>query len=85
MRILRHLVNPQWGTGNRAARLRLAFFFQRRRPVCTVAHSTKQASSEAASGCLTLRRLRPPICCDYNITQCKAQLTYILNAAIIII
>ena len=28
MRILRHPVNPQWGTGNRAARLRLAFFFR---------------------------------------------------------
>ena len=28
MRNLRRLVNPHWGTGNRAARLRLAFFFR---------------------------------------------------------
>jgi hypothetical protein len=82
MRILRHLVNPQWGAANRTARLRLAFFFRRRRTVARLAHA--QRASEA-SGCLTLRRLRPPICCEYNVTECKAQLTYILNTAIIII
>jgi hypothetical protein len=89
MRILRHLVNPQWGAANRTARLRLAFFFRRRRPVCTLAHLTNELHrgkrASEASGCLTLRRLRPPICCEYNVTECKAQLTYLTDAAIIII
>ena len=46
MRILGRLVNPQWGTVNRAARLRLAFFFRRRRTVARLAHA--QRASEAS-------------------------------------
>ena len=71
MRILRHPVNPQWGTGNRAARLRLAFFFQRRRPVCTVAHSTKQASSGAASGSSYIETPEIAHLLRYIVTECK--------------
>ena len=70
MRILRRLVNPHWGTVNRPARLRLAFFSSGggRLPDW---HMLQQASGVAASGSSYIETAATAHLLRYIVTECK--------------
>ena len=71
MRIFRRRVNPQWGTGQRAARLRLAFFLP---AAVDGLHSgtrySKRAAEPRAVSPLRLVRLARHLL-RYIVTECK--------------
>ena len=71
MRILRRLVNPQWGAANRTARLRLAFFLPAAADGCQIGTcpASEQRSCERVSPLRLVRLARHLL--RYIVTECK--------------